>query len=252
MPSITQCPGCSQKLRIPDNLLGQLGRCPICSVEFALAPIPGNPDEELPGPVASAGLQPIAAPIDVALEHCPSCGQMIPTSANPCPRCGAELEEDEALPAGFVHRDCEPHRGTTVLTLGIISLVMVPTLCCGTIGALSLIIGTSLGITAIALGRRDLRMMREGSMDPAGYGPTHAGYVCGIVGVCLNGLMLLLGVLVVVFGFFFLQWFGKMAPRAAPPPPTPPAKQSLTGIVFLQWRECPQGTSRIIPVASRP
>jgi hypothetical protein len=54
-----------------------------------------------------------------------------------------------------------------------------------------------LGILAWTMGRRDLRAMRTGDMDPSGEGTTRTGMVLGIVGTCI-GLAGLLGV--VLFG----------------------------------------------------
>jgi hypothetical protein len=41
------------------------------------------------------------------------------------------------------------------------------------------------------MGSRDLKRIRAGEMDPDGEGTTQAGWICGIVGVCLNTLALL-------------------------------------------------------------
>ncbi len=62
-----------------------------------------------------------------------------------------------------------PHRGVLILVLGILGLV-----CC-----------VFFGILAWALATSDLREMREGRMDPAGYGLTRAGQICGIISVVL-------------------------------------------------------------------
>jgi hypothetical protein len=75
-------------------------------------------------------------------------------------------------------RMMQPHRGTTVLVLGILSLVLCQ-LC---------------GIFAWVMGSRDLREMDAGRMDPEGRGLTQAGKVCGMIGT----LILCVGV------FFYL------------------------------------------------
>ena len=64
----------------------------------------------------------------------------------------------------------KPHRGTLILVLGILGLVV-----CG-----------PLGIAAWIMGNGDLREMAEGRMDPAGQGMTQAGKICGIIGIVLN------------------------------------------------------------------
>ena len=65
------------------------------------------------------------------------------------------------------------HRGRTVLTWGIVSLVA-----CG-----------PLGIVAWVMGSRDLREMEQGIMDPSGRGATRAGKVMGIFGSTLGTLI---------------------------------------------------------------
>ena len=73
----------------------------------------------------------------------------------------------------------EPHRGTTVLVLGILSILVC----------------NLLGPFAWAMGSADLKKMRAGQMDPTGKGETQAGYICGIVGTVLMGVGLVLIVL---------------------------------------------------------
>jgi hypothetical protein len=82
-------------------------------------------------------------------------------------------------------RPMTPHRGTAVLVLGILGLVLC--LICG--------------IIAWVMGSTDLREMDAGRMDPTGRGMTQAGRICGIISVVLHilgiGVWLLM---VVVFG----------------------------------------------------
>ena len=77
----------------------------------------------------------------------------------------------------------EPHRGTMVLVLGILSLVLCQ-LC---------------GPFAWIMGKNDLKKMDAGRMDPDGRGLTQGGMICGIVGSILLALGLLLSLLWVVF-----------------------------------------------------
>ena len=63
----------------------------------------------------------------------------------------------------------EPHRATTVLVLGIVGLVY-----CGICSVIAWIFGNE-----------DLRKMREGRMDMAGYDTTNIGRILGIVGTIL-------------------------------------------------------------------
>ena len=73
-----------------------------------------------------------------------------------------------------------PHRGSTVLTLGILGLVVTP-IC---------------GIIAWVMANNDLRQMDAGQMDPAGRGSTQSGKTCGMISVILAcvavGILLIL------------------------------------------------------------
>ena len=78
-----------------------------------------------------------------------------------------------------------PHRGTLILILGILSLV-----CC-----------FICGIIAWVMGNNDLKQMAAGTMDPSGRGLTNAGKICGIVGIAVQivGIVLIVIWLIMVF-----------------------------------------------------
>jgi hypothetical protein len=80
----------------------------------------------------------------------------------------------------------KPHRGTLILVLGILGLVV-----CGPVG-----------IAAWVMGGSDLKEMDAGTMDPSGRGTTQAGKICGmiacilmIIGFVIFGLLFALGAL---------------------------------------------------------
>ncbi len=79
----------------------------------------------------------------------------------------------------------KPHRGTLILVLGILSLLVC----------------SPLGIVAWILGGNDLKEMDAGTMDPAGRGTTQAGKICGIIGTIL---LILSAILVAIFFMFGL------------------------------------------------
>ena len=79
----------------------------------------------------------------------------------------------------------KPHRGTLILVLGILSLVVCQ----------------PIGIAAWVMGANDLKEMDAGTMDPSGRGTTQAGKICGMIGcilmiitVVIVGLVFALGV----------------------------------------------------------
>jgi hypothetical protein len=78
----------------------------------------------------------------------------------------------------------KPHRGTTILVLGILGLVL-----CG-----------PLGIAAWIMGNGDLREMDAGTMDPSGRGNTNAGRICGMIATILMILAALALVAVFALG----------------------------------------------------
>lgn len=79
----------------------------------------------------------------------------------------------------------KPHRGVVILVLGILGII--PCFICG--------------IIAWVLANSDLKEMDAGLMDPAGRGMTQAGKICGIIGVILAAvgivIQLLTGLLIV-------------------------------------------------------
>jgi len=78
-----------------------------------------------------------------------------------------------------------PHRGVTVLVLGILGLVTCP----------------FLGIAAWFMGDTDLEEMRAGRMDASGRDMTNAGRICGMVASAI------FAVWAIVFCLFFLGAF---------------------------------------------
>ena len=69
---------------------------------------------------------------------------------------------------GAVRRDCEPHRGTLLMFLGVMG-VLVSGLGIVVFGLA--VIGMLLGMMTYRLARRDLAKVRAGLMDPAGRRP---------------------------------------------------------------------------------
>jgi hypothetical protein len=79
----------------------------------------------------------------------------------------------------------KPHRGTMILVLGI----------------LSLIICAPLGIVAWVMGSGDLKEMAAGTMDPSGRGNTNAGKICGMIGTILMVIWFILVILIFTGAF---------------------------------------------------
>lgn len=77
----------------------------------------------------------------------------------------------------------KPHRASTVLVFGILSLVVC----------------APLGIAAWIMGNKDLEEMSRGLMDPSGRDSTSAGRICGIIGTVIFIVTLLLMLLWFLF-----------------------------------------------------
>jgi predicted Zn finger-like uncharacterized protein len=159
--SITiDCPSCNRKLRVPDDLLGKKVKCPTCGTTFTAggdAAPPPPAEEELPAPAPAR--RPAPPP-----DEC---------DEGPPPR--RDDEDDDRPRPRRSRSSMQPHRGTMILVLGILSLVAF----------------APLGIVAWILGNADLAEMRAGRMDPEGEGQTNAGRICGMIATILMGLSLL-------------------------------------------------------------
>jgi hypothetical protein len=80
----------------------------------------------------------------------------------------------------------KPHRGTLILVLGILGLVI-----CG-----------PLGIAAWIMGNGDLKEMDAGALDPSGRSLTNAGRICGMIACILMIIGVVIGI--AVFGLGLL------------------------------------------------
>lgn len=143
---------------------------------------------------------------------CPTCGQWLEV---PGPQAEPNLPEAQLLDepparrrsasrAGRLRnpyrrrRRLEPHRGTLILVLGILSLVVAQVI---------------LGPIAWILGNEDLKKIRAGRMDPEGESPTNTGRICGMVGTALGAAALLAACIFFVFWLSLFNAIFAHAPR---------------------------------------
>jgi len=220
MSALLDCPTCARSLQVPDDLQGDMVRCPTCGSSFSVPPesteaasataareapvatvslkpmeigehqiIPRVPELKLtlvaeeranPRPSNTPHPQPTYPPTDD--EVCPACGERVPDQAQCCIRCGESFQDRDD--PSWPHLDCEPHRASLVLGLGIGSIVLAAT-------CFLSFIGLPLGIAAIVMARGDMKKMRAGTMDPDGRNTVQAGSICGIIGTILNALLVL-------------------------------------------------------------
>jgi predicted Zn finger-like uncharacterized protein len=169
MPEIIACPECGRQLRVTEDLFGQLVKCPSCQATFTAA-APDAPPPRGDGPRGAYEVREEPA------------GRRRPDDRPPRRYSDEDEDDDRGRPGrrrpplDYDEDRMKPHRGATVLTLGILSLV----LSCIPLAA------WILGGIALGMANNDLQAMARRRMDPAGQGQTRAGQVCGIIGVILG------------------------------------------------------------------
>ena len=92
----------------------------------------------------------------------------------------------------------EPHRGSTILVLGILSLVVCAV--CGPI--------------AWVMANKDIVKMNSGLMDPIGLEQTKAGKICGIIGTVI---LILIAIMLVIYAIAAVFIIGAAATQGGLP-----------------------------------
>jgi predicted Zn finger-like uncharacterized protein len=175
---IVVCPSCGIQLNVPEELLGRTVKCASCANTFSAGAGVPPPENAPPYPERRRPRREVARQQD-------------------------EWEEDASWSRGL-RRDLAPHRGGMVLTLGIVSVSLSPLSFCSLPGLLFGVASLACGIPALVMGHADLRRMDAHRMDPDGRGMTNAGWICGIVGICISGLATVLIIcLMLVWGSIF-------------------------------------------------
>jgi predicted Zn finger-like uncharacterized protein len=144
-----------------------------------------------------------------SLRPCPACARRIHRDSTRCYHCGWRLDggpperprdrepqrRDREYENPYARRydrdpqrrDREPHRGVLILVMGILSLVCLPLVSF----VVPPVLGVVFGLVAWVMGHGDLKKIQANEMDPEGSGLTRGGWICGIIGTCLNTLLLL-------------------------------------------------------------
>ena len=84
---------------------------------------------------------------------------------------------------------------TTVMVLGIISIVA--SFCYGFVGII-------LGIIAIVLSKKDMKLYKENPEEYDGFNNLNTGRICGIIGLCIGSVIFILAIIYLVFMATFM------------------------------------------------
>lgn len=135
---------------------------------------------------------------------CSSCGCQNETDARFCISCGKPLRSlkqqalDNSQPTSS--KALEPGRGSTILTLGILSLA---------------VLGPILGIPAWVMGHRDLKKIRAGIIPISHQGSTNSGMILGIIGTFVSPFMIILVGIAIAVGITMFKTNAVAANRDA-------------------------------------
>jgi predicted Zn finger-like uncharacterized protein len=234
MADVIECPKCGGKLRVPDEMAGKRVKCPKCAETFTAGGGKSEPppSEEKPAKKTSSISERLSDMQKKAPRRSERAEREDDYEEDERPRRRSrrdEDDEDERRPARRRYREgMDPHRGSLILVLGIVSLTMavlaIIGFCCAPLG-LTPVLGLPLGIVAWVLGHKDLRRIDAGEMDPEGRGTTVGGWICGIIGTILNALIVIaIIVIIVIYGAFFLAIFQSMPKVPTGPGGRPPQK----------------------------
>jgi hypothetical protein len=179
MPTTISCPNCQKTLRLPENMLGKRVRCPGCQETFVAA----APEEEPVEPVEEEeGVQ--ERPSQRSRPRRDEDGDRDRDRRR---RRRNNEEDDDEIVRG------RPHRGGTVLTLGILALVFA--FCCP-------LVCWIVGGIGLSMAGADLGLMARRRMDRSGQGMTKAGQVLSIIGLVLGTINAIAGVFLRISGKF--------------------------------------------------
>jgi hypothetical protein len=171
--AVVTCPHCGTPLDAPDSLLGRQVVCGRCNNVFVASATPGAPAPQPAPPAARAGAPP--AP-------------MAPPPPPGATRSPVPLPPPFAGPAG----PATSGFAVASMILGICSLVT-----CLCYGVLPLICG----ILALVFAGHATRDIQAGRASISSAGMARAGRICGIFGLVIAAIWLLIGLVAVSDGF---------------------------------------------------
>src|SRR5438094_504099 len=120
MTIIADCPSCNRKLRVPEELLGKEVRCPTCGTTFTASGSSGEPSPPPARQPPEEEEKPWEEPLD---EPAPP-KRRVPSRERD-EDFDDEDDDDRPWRRSGRRRDLQPHRGSLILVLGILSLVFL-------------------------------------------------------------------------------------------------------------------------------
>jgi predicted Zn finger-like uncharacterized protein len=207
------CPQCDKKLRVPEELIGKLVKCPTCGHTFTAeisaaakkneleqkpdrsARVKTKDDEDDPPRKSQRSRD--DDDDDRPIRKSRRSRNDDDDDDRPSRRRSRrgrwdDDDDDDDSSSRLRRRDLMPHRGPLILVLGILGLVI----------GLSTGVGLILGLVAWILGNSDLREMQAGRMDREGEGMTQGGRICGMIATILAIVSIGVGL------FIMLLYFG--------------------------------------------
>ncbi len=163
---VIRCPACARKLRVPNALVGILVKCTACGEQFTV------PDTQAP-----PSQPPSAAESPSHTSKVGHGGNGDEDDDRPRRRRSRYNRDDEDDDPSPRRCDLVPHRGETVMWLGLAGLILtfvVP------------VVALVFAIPAWVMGNNDLAEMRVGRMERGGQSHTSMGRVCGMIAVILH------------------------------------------------------------------
>jgi len=141
-----------------------------------------------------SSLEPPQDDPSAGLARCGKCSARYTAVDDRCPACGAAFYQDQderpwERADAPLRRDCEPHRGPLLLSLGRASICLAAP---GLLGVaflpltLAALLAFSSGLAASLMANHDLELMTRKEMDLDGERNTRTGQTCGSVGLVIG------------------------------------------------------------------
>lgn len=198
MPIQFNCKNCDKILKTPDGSSGKNCKCPQCGEVMRIPDVATGP--AVGTSVPDGGIPSSPQP---AASNYPGGSQPGAAQPNPANNPFMSPKAPTGRPVGT--GGMAPHRGGVVFGLGVASVftglfALVSCFCCLFLIFPPISLGT--GIPAWLMGSKDLKAIKANAMDPNGKALTTTGFVCGIIGVCMSALGLLVWLVIFILNLF--------------------------------------------------